>query len=399
MELSAELKRIYIETAAILKGSERRVFMAKVVLSLGQGGPTRAETELGWNRGTIRKGLHELESGMRCVDNFAARGRKRAEYHLPNLLADIQSIVDGQSQTDPTFTTTRLYTRISAAQVRHQLQIQKGYTNEQLPTEETLRQKLNQLGYQVRSVQKSRPQKKIPQTGAIFDHLHQKHTEAREDETILRISIDAKATIPIGSFSRGGQSRVVVRGSDHDFASDEKLTPFGIFLPHRVKLYLYFTKGPVTSDFIVDCLADFWNTLRDELPQVKTLLINSDNGPENHSRRTQFMKRIVELSHQFQINVYLAYYPPYHSKYNPIERVFGVLEQHWNGSLLDSVQTIINFAKTMTYNGIQPVVKCVERAYQTGKRLTAKQMDELENRFQRLAELPKWFVTIPAMSA
>jgi hypothetical protein len=214
----------------------------------------------------------------------------------------------------------------------------------------------------------------------------------------LRVSIDAKATIPIGPFSRGGQSRVVVRGSDHDFATEEKLTPFGIFLPDRDQLYLYFTKGPVTSDFMVDCLCDFWNTVRDELPQVKTLLINSDNGPENHSRRTQFMKRIVELSDPFQITVYLAYYPPYHSKYNPIERVFGVLEQHWNGSLLDSVATVINFAKTMTYNGIEAVVKSVERVYQTGRRLTAKQMDELEKRFKRLADLPKWFVSIAAMS-
>ena len=129
--------------------------MAKVVTSLGQGGPIRAETELGWNRGAIRKELHEVESGIRCVDNFAARGRKRPEYYLPNLLADIQSIVDGQSQTDPTFATTRLYTSISAAEVRRQLQIQKGYTDDgQLPTEETLRQKLNELGYQVRSVKK-----------------------------------------------------------------------------------------------------------------------------------------------------------------------------------------------------------------------------------------------------
>ena len=126
--------------------------------------------------------------------------------------------------------------------------------------------------------------------------------------------------------------------------------------------------------FYCRLLCGFWNTLRDEFLQVKTLLINPDNGRENYSRRTQFMKRIVELSDWFQISVYLAYYPSCHSKYNPIEGVFGVLEQHWNGSLLDTVQTIINFAKTMTYNGTQPVVKCVERVYQTGRRLTAKQM-------------------------
>lgn len=94
------------------------------------------------------------------MDYFSARGRKRAEEHLSNLLSDIKAIVDGQTQTDPTFKTTRLYTRLSAAEVRKQLILQKGYTDEELPTEETVRVKLNLLGYQLRSVQKSRPQKK-----------------------------------------------------------------------------------------------------------------------------------------------------------------------------------------------------------------------------------------------
>jgi hypothetical protein len=96
---------------------------------------------------------------MPIVDNFSARGRKKAEEHLPNLLKDIQTIVDGQSQTDARFESSRLYTRLSASEVRRQLVDQKGYTDEELPGEETIRVKLNQLGYQLRSVLKSRPQK------------------------------------------------------------------------------------------------------------------------------------------------------------------------------------------------------------------------------------------------
>ena len=160
MGLTEEQKRTYIETARALKGSDRRMFRARVVKSLGRGGQRRAEAELGWKRCTISKGAHELESGIVCVDYFSARGRKRAEEHLSNLLSDIKAIVDGQTQTDPTFKTTRLYTRLSAAEVRKQLILQKGYTDEELPTEETVRVKLNLLGYQLRSVQKSRPQKK-----------------------------------------------------------------------------------------------------------------------------------------------------------------------------------------------------------------------------------------------
>jgi hypothetical protein len=159
MELSAEEKRLYIETARVLKGSERRIFMARVVEVLGPGGQRRAAAELGWCRDTIRKGKREMESGEPIIDNFSARGRKPAEAHLPHLLEDIRAIADEQSQTDPTFQTTRLYTRISAAEMRRQLIAQQGYSNEELPSEETIRVKMNDLGYTLRRVQKSRPKK------------------------------------------------------------------------------------------------------------------------------------------------------------------------------------------------------------------------------------------------
>ena len=138
------------------------MFMARVVKTLGKGGQRRAEKELGWNRRTIRKGTHELESGIRCVDNLSGRGRKRAEERLPNLLDDIKDILDGQSQTDPTFKSTRLFTRLSVAEVRKQLIEQKAYTDDELPSEETIRDRINQLGYRLRSVQKSRPKKRSP---------------------------------------------------------------------------------------------------------------------------------------------------------------------------------------------------------------------------------------------
>jgi len=394
MELTDDLKAVFIETAEQLQGWARRTFMAKVVNLLGKGGQHRAEAELGWCRDTIRKGQAELEGGFCYIDHFSDRGRKPAEEHLPNLLDDIEAIVDGQSQTDPTFKTTRLYTRLSAAEVRRQLILQKGYSDDELPGEETIRVKLNQLDYQLRSVQKSRPQKKIPETDTIFEQLDEVHAEADKDETVLRISIDAKATLPIGLFSRNGKTRVIVKAMDHDFEPDETLTPYGIFLPKYDELYLYFTNSRVTSDFIVDCLHDFWLTVRERFPQVETLLLNQDNGGENHSRRTQFMKRITEFVDEFRKIIQLAYYPPYHSKYNPVERVWGILEKHWNGSLLDTVETVLNFAKTMTWNGHHPVVKLIEDTYHTGVGLTKKAMDELEERFERLPGLEKWFVRI-----
>jgi hypothetical protein len=126
MELTDSLKSFLLETAKSLKGHARRLFMARTVKELGPGGQRRAERELGWSRMTVRKGTHELESGVRCLDAFAARGRKRVAVHLPHLLTDMPAIVDSQSQADPHVRTHRLYTRISAAEVRRQLILQKG---------------------------------------------------------------------------------------------------------------------------------------------------------------------------------------------------------------------------------------------------------------------------------
>jgi hypothetical protein len=162
MELTEALKKLAIETAQSLTGSARRLFIARTVRELGPGGQRRAERELGWNRATIRKGAHELASGFTCADAFALRGRKRAEAHLPALLADIAAIAGGQSQTDPRFRTTRLYTRLTAAEVRRQLLAQYGYTDAELPTVQTIGAKLNALGDHLQKVAKTQPQKSSP---------------------------------------------------------------------------------------------------------------------------------------------------------------------------------------------------------------------------------------------
>jgi len=162
MELTKSRKTWLIETAQALKGSDRRFFMAGTVKELGRGGQRLAERELGWDRETMRKRTRELESGVVCIDAFSARGRKRAEEHLPHLLADLRARVDSQSQVDPQFRTQRLYTRLSGAEVRRQLILQKGYSDDELPTAETISTKLNELGYYPKKVAKSQPQKRFP---------------------------------------------------------------------------------------------------------------------------------------------------------------------------------------------------------------------------------------------
>ena len=127
------------------------------------------------------------------------------------------------------------------------------------------------------------------------------HEAAADDETVLRLSMDAKATVKVGPFSRKGKSRPIVKAADHDFKPDAKMTPFGIYLPDHGEFFLYMASSRVTSDFIVDCLASCWETIRSRFPKVTTLLINSDNGPETHSRRTQLMRRLTDFADQQQL--------------------------------------------------------------------------------------------------
>jgi Rhodopirellula transposase DDE domain len=160
MELTVSLKALFRDTAKQLRGSARRLFMARTARELGPGGQSIAARELGWNRGTIRKGLHELTSGCTCVDAFGLRGRRPTEAHLPQLLGDIRAIVDSQSQADPQFRSHHVYTRLSAAEVRRRLIAHKGYTDAALPTRKTIANKLNALGYSLKRVAKTQPQKR-----------------------------------------------------------------------------------------------------------------------------------------------------------------------------------------------------------------------------------------------
>ena len=217
---------------------------------------------------------------------------------------------------------------------------------------------------------------------------------AETDATILRVSGDAKATIKLGAFSRLGQSRVRVHASDHDFKPEDVVTPYGVFLPKHDDLTLYLCRSKVTADFIVDCYDDWWSQAKVRFPAVTTLLFNLDNGPENHSRRTQFMYRMIAFSRKHEINVRLAYYPPYHSKYNPVERCWGVLEQHWNGDILDELNTVVRCAQTMTYNHKSPLVKIVDKIYATGVRLSKALMLEVESQLARFDILGRWFIDI-----
>jgi len=280
---------------------------------------------------------------------------------------------------------------MTVSQIRKQLIEQKDYDSIDLPTNQTLNTIVNELGYKLKRVQKTKPLKKITETNAIFENLTRFHEEIANDEEIVRLSIDAKDRVKIGEFSRDGKSRVNVKAADHDFC-DQYVVPFGIMNVKTGTVDISIAESKVTADYIVDRLEEHW--IENDFQNGKALVLNADNGPECNSRRTQFIKRMVDFAIKFDSIVYLAYYPPYHSKYNPIERVWGVLEQHWNGDLLDSTDAVVGFASSMTYKGKNPEVSLISQVYETGKTLPKKAMDIYEMALDRMDGIGKWFVKI-----
>ena len=209
------------------------------------------------------------------------------------------------------------------------------------------------------------------------------------------MSVDGKATVKIGPYSRGGCTRGDPRAADHDMGCQEKYTPFGIVNEDSGALFVTFGRSAKTSDFIVDGLEAWWAAQPGEQrAQVSRVQIKIDNGPESNGRRTQFLKRMVDFADHIGKPIQLLYYPPYHSKYNPIERCWGILEKHWNGAQLLDAETMVAWAKSMTWKGLHPVIEVSHQIYQKGISLSKAAMREIEGRLQRHPDLPFWDIRI-----
>jgi Rhodopirellula transposase DDE domain len=188
-----------------LTGYQRRLFQAEVVTALCDGNARQAEYRFGWGRETVEKGLHEQHHGVRCLENFAARGRQRSEQKDPQLAADIRAIVEPHTYADPGLKSSRRDTNLSAAEVRDAL-IAKGHPEADLPAERTMRDILNRMNYRLKRIQKGKPLKKTAETDAIFANVKAVREEARADPGTLEISMDTKAKVALGEYVRGGKN-------------------------------------------------------------------------------------------------------------------------------------------------------------------------------------------------
>src|SRR4051795_9571299 len=215
MDVPVEVYDNLLRSAARrLTGHQRRLFQAEVAHSLCGGSPRAAERRFGWGRDCVEKGLHEADSGLRCLENFAAKGAVPREVKDPQLAADIRAVVEPHTQADPELKSPRRYTNLSAREVLEALKGQKGYTEDRLPKERTMRDILNRMGYRIKRIQKAKPLKKTEDTDAVFANVHAARRESGNDSEALEISIDTKAKVNEGDYSRGGKKQDRLRGGD-----------------------------------------------------------------------------------------------------------------------------------------------------------------------------------------
>lgn len=232
----------------------------------------------------------------------------------------------------------------------------------------------------------------------IFENVHARNAAADNDPECLRISIDTKATIYLGEYSRNGSSRAQtsVKALDHDMATKQKLVPVGVLEPKTGLSFVAFGNDNKTSDLIADGIESWYVVNKDRIQAngIRKLVVNADNGPECNSHRSQFMSRIVALADSTGLEIHMVYYPPYHSKYNPIEHYWGGLERSWNGSLLDCAQSV--FQRTLNFCWRKTKTHAVKLFGEYAKGIVLKKDDQkkLEQRLARSKTLPKWDVII-----
>ena len=324
------------------------------------------------------------------------RGRKSIYSIFPSIRFDIEEVIDKYSKTDSHFKNELLYIDITIKNLRLELiNTFTSYTEDNCPSETTIWRILKQMGYKKSKVERTKIYKKVLETDAIFENVNESMSFAlKSDDTIATISIDDKAKKIIGNISDKGLSWIKRIALDHDTKYDYSVTPFGILDLKTNETFVTCTLEKSTAEFKVDVIEEYL-LYKMKKTKIKTLIIFLDNGPENSGKRKLWLKKLVELSIKYNIKIELVYYPPYHSKYNKIERVWARLQMSWSGIVIDNLPLLIKIMNKVTWNGIKMVAKLSLKKYETGINTAKEEINSLEKyHICRDEKLPKWSIVI-----
>jgi len=274
----------------------------------------------------------------------------------------------------------------------------QGWRDDDLPCVSTLRTRLHRLGDRLRRVHKTTPWQKIKDTDAICDPVHARGTEADADPKTVRISVAVTAKVAVGDFASEGESRCIdaPQAHDHAMGPEAQRVPVGIWEVVEGHSTRVFGHSQDTSDLLGDCVEWWWqeNHLRLVLAGITTLRVTVDNGPPVQARRPWCITRIAECAARTGLHIPRVDSPPYHSTYHPGERLWGLVENHGNGTRLDAGETALAWASSMPWKGSSPVVHLLDTIDESGTTLSAKQRKVLSKRRVSNTDLPQWDVVI-----
>jgi transposase len=392
MNLTEAVKQHLIQTADALKGSDRRAFMARTAQLMGRGGQRLAERELGWSRATIHKGMHELESGIVCLDAFSQRGRLRAEEKDPAILPALERLLSDEVAGDPMGEQT--WVRSTPRQLSDRL---KKEGHEVSPR--TVRRLLKNMGFSLKTNKRKQGRSGCPERDAQFCYI----ASLRESYTTTGlpiISVDTKKKELIGNFRSEGRvwCKEAPEVDEHDFpsAAEGVAVPFGVYDVTKNTGYVVVGLSHNTPEFAVRAIAKWW---QDEgcitYPDADQLLILADGGGANGSRVRAWKLNLQEkLCDQLRLTVTVCHYPTGCSKWNPVEhRLFSQISKNWEGKPLRATGIMLGYIRgTTTTTGLKVKAHLDEGVYEKGKKVTRDDMGKLN--LKPHAVCPDWNYTI-----
>lgn len=396
MSILQKIEKSYsnlIESIKLCQNKEQKMIMiGSLAVDIGNRCISALAKIFGLSRITIRKAIKLFKKELPYKLEIETRGRKLLIAKYPNLKQDIEKIIEDSLSIDPHFKSEKQYVKMTIKEIKIRL-IETGKYNDKSFSNSYLNDLVNQMGYGLKKVQKTKPLKKIEETNIIFENVHKKKEEALKDDRTVLISLDTKDKVLLGPFSRRGRNRIEIQAVDHELTNN-CLIPFGILdLKTNIPYFFNYVSKPTSLD-LVGCIEEFYieQYLKTNMTKLSILL---DNGPDNSGVRTIFLKGLIEISKKYQITIELIYYPPYHSKYNPIERLWARLENIWNGFLLETKEKCLNFMKNLTWKGMKSVTKLKEVKYEKGLTVEKEEMKKLEDKYIfRKDGIKKWSIII-----
>ena len=363
MILSQKIENSYkncIENIKKVKNKLEKAKMIKALIcDLGGKGISIIANLLGMAFNTVK--TYYLTDFNNIQLSIEFRGRKKIEDKFPEIKNQIRDILNNYEYTDSHFKTEALFVDLSLKNLRNELIQRYDYTEENCPCKSTLSRLLNDLGYKIQKVKKTKVLDKVPETDAIFENINEtKQFITKSSDDVAVISIDDKNRKKIGNISDNGYSWFSRQALDHDTNFNCTVVPFGILDLKTNETFVYCNKGSSTANFKVDCIENYLVNKQKKY-NIKRLIIFLDNGPENSSRRTLWMKCLIDLANKYNVSIELVYYPPYHSKYNPIERYWARLQLSWSGLIINTVDKLIEIINKVNCKGVNTQATLVNK--------------------------------------